>query len=170
MPMLSKLLFAFDLSVHLIYIVLYHMNSPTSDAYYRVSSYPLPLTSREAIRIETFLTLFAALFVLIPFCYLPASFVLFVVKERSVKAQHLQLVSGVYPAAYWTSTFIWDAINYLVSHSIMTLGVVMHHIAFLMIMVSVYSSWSDVLCVYFWHMVMHNLWVQQPRHLVHLHY
>ena len=48
-----------------------------------------------------------------PFCYLPASFVLFVVRERTVKSKHLQLVSGVNASLYWLATFAWDALNYL---------------------------------------------------------
>ena len=50
---------------------------------YRIRCFPLPLTKSEELRIQTFLSLFAALFVLIPFCYLPASFVIFVVKASS---------------------------------------------------------------------------------------
>jgi len=83
-----------------------------SRAQYTVRNHPLPLTTQTVLQIRAILAIFAALFVLIPFCYLPASFVIFVVKERSSKAKHLQLVSGVSPTAYWTSTFAFDAINY----------------------------------------------------------
>ena len=61
---------------------------------------------------QTILSLFAALFVLIPFCYIPASFGVFVVRERAIKAKHLQKVSGVSGAAYWLSTFAWDYFQY----------------------------------------------------------
>ena len=80
---------------------------------YRVRNHPFPLTARENILIQTYLTLFAALFVMVPFCYLPASFVLFVVRERTVKSKHLQLVSGVNANLYWLATYLWDALNYL---------------------------------------------------------
>lgn len=82
--------------------------------YYRLRNHPLPLTEEGRVLMQTFLTIFAALFVLIPFCYLPAQFCTFVVKERTIKAKHLQLVSGVHPVIYWISNFVWDMINYLI--------------------------------------------------------
>ena len=88
-------------------------NDTNHGVVYRVRNHPYPLTARENILIQTYLTLFAALFVMVPFCYLPASFVLFVVRERTVKSKHLQLVSGVNANLYWLATFLWDALNYL---------------------------------------------------------
>jgi hypothetical protein len=41
------------------------------------------------------LSLFTALFLLIPLCYIPAAFAIFTVRERAVKAKHLHFVSGV---------------------------------------------------------------------------
>lgn len=60
-------------------------------AYLKAYSQPLPLTKDEALEIQTALTVLAALFVLIPFCYLAATFAVFVVRERSVKAKLLQV-------------------------------------------------------------------------------
>ena len=88
-------------------------NDSSRAVVYLVRNHPFPLTARENIRIQTYLTLFAALFVMVPFCYLPASFVLFVVRERAVKSKHLQLVSGVSPDLYWLATMLWDSVNYL---------------------------------------------------------
>ena len=85
----------------------------TAGVKYVVRNFPLPATSRDTLRMQTYLTLFAALFVMIPFCYLPASFVLFVVKERTCKSKHLQMVSGVHANLYWTSAYLWDSLNYL---------------------------------------------------------
>ena len=58
------------------------------------------------------LAVLTALFVLIPFCYIPASAAVFVVKERTSKAQHLQLVSGVSASYYWLATYAWDYAMY----------------------------------------------------------
>jgi hypothetical protein len=66
-----------------------------SDASLSVRSHPLPLTKNEAETIQTFLTVLAALFVLIPFCYLAATFAVFVVRETAVKAKHLQVSPGL---------------------------------------------------------------------------
>ncbi|KAL2633831.1 hypothetical protein R1flu_005310 [Riccia fluitans] len=76
-------------------------------------SAPLPLTKNEALRIQTMLTVLAALFVLIPFCYLAASFSVFVVRERVVKAKLLQMLSGANTYSYWTATYFWDILNYV---------------------------------------------------------
>ncbi len=43
---------------------------------------------------------------------MPATFGVFVVQERFVKAKHLQLLAGVSPLAYWLSTLLWDMAQY----------------------------------------------------------
>lgn len=53
------------------------------------------------------------LFVIIAFSFIPASFAVFVVKEREINAKHQQLISGVSIPAYWLSTFAWDIMNYM---------------------------------------------------------
>jgi len=78
----------------------------------------LTLPSRHTIPPQTIpiplpIPTFASLFILIPLCYIPAAFVSFVVKERSTKSMHLQLVSGVPIHIYWIATFMWDASLYL---------------------------------------------------------
>jgi len=75
-------------------------------------NHPLPLTEFQSSRVRSILSLFAALFLLIPFGYLPATYAVFVVKEKSVGSQHLQLVSGVNVSVYWCSTFLADLIHY----------------------------------------------------------
>ena len=81
---------------------------------YKCKNHPLPLTAEESLEIQIILSLFASLFILIPLCYIPASFVVFVVRERVSKSKHLQLVSSVSPYLYWVSTFLWDMGLYLV--------------------------------------------------------
>ena len=46
--------------------------------------------------------------------FVPASFVLYLISERTSKAKHLQYVSGVHPSIFWTGTFFWDMTNYLI--------------------------------------------------------
>jgi len=45
--------------------------------------------------------------------FLAASFVLFLIRERSVKSKHCQFVSGAGTMTFWCATFVWDVINYL---------------------------------------------------------
>ncbi len=46
--------------------------------------------------------------------FLTATFVVFIIKERTSKAKHIQFVSGVHVGTYWMSTYLWDFINYLI--------------------------------------------------------
>jgi ABC-type multidrug transport system ATPase subunit len=77
-------------------------------AKFTITNHPLPLTVTQSLEIRTILSLFAALFILIPYCYIPAAFVVFVVKERACKSKHLQLVSGVRISMYWVATYMFD--------------------------------------------------------------
>ena len=49
------------------------------------------------------------------FAFLVASFVVFPVKERATKSKHLQYVSGLQPAIFWISAFVWDFVNFIAS-------------------------------------------------------
>jgi len=71
-------------------------------------NHPLPLTDQETTEIKTILSVLASLFLLIPYCYIPGAFIVFLVKERVSKSKHLQLVSGVNMSAYWVSAYLWD--------------------------------------------------------------
>ena len=74
---------------------------------------PLPLTTQQSLEVRTILSVLAALFLLIPYGYIPGAFVVFLVKERISKSKHLQLVSGVNMTSYWISTYLWDLTLYL---------------------------------------------------------
>jgi hypothetical protein len=50
----------------------------------------------------------------VPFSYFPATFAMFIVKERVSNSRHLQSVSGVGSFTYWTSAYVWDLINFLI--------------------------------------------------------
>lgn len=51
-------------------------------------------------------------------CFIPGSFAAFIVRERQFKQKHQQTISGVSLAAYWTTTFLWDLVIYLVTAAI----------------------------------------------------
>eukprot|EP01062_Namystynia_karyoxenos_P054875 TRINITY_DN4545_c1_g2_i1.p1 TRINITY_DN4545_c1_g2~~TRINITY_DN4545_c1_g2_i1.p1 ORF type:complete len:2056 (+),score=688.77 TRINITY_DN4545_c1_g2_i1:111-6278(+) len=74
---------------------------------------PLPWSKREKKTIEAFQIVFTGIFILIPFTFIPSNFVSFIVKERECKAKHVQIVSGVSPLAYWTSSFTFDLVAFL---------------------------------------------------------
>lgn len=43
-----------------------------------------------------------------------ASFVIFIIKERVSSSKHLQYMSGANPFIFWTSSFLWDILNYMI--------------------------------------------------------
>ena len=85
-----------------------------SNASISVEVQPLPFSQLQQELISTLSNFFAVLFIVIAFSFIPASFAVFVVKEREVSAKHQQLISGVSIPAYWLATYAWDCVNYIV--------------------------------------------------------
>lgn len=82
-----------------------------SEPYYSVSAKHLPTTPMERSRHTERVSILASFFLIIPFCYIPASFTGFIVNERVIKSQHLQFVSGAPVSSYWIATLLWDLTN-----------------------------------------------------------
>ena len=72
-------------------------------------NHPLPLTSDQTLEGKVILSILTSMFLLIPFCLIPGSFAVFIVKERANKSKYLQLISGCSISAYWIGNFLWDA-------------------------------------------------------------
>ena len=47
------------------------------------------------------------------FSFLIASFVIFIIKERSSNSKHLQFMSGCNSHVFWISSLVWDIVNYM---------------------------------------------------------
>ncbi|KAJ8311158.1 hypothetical protein KUTeg_011297 [Tegillarca granosa] len=81
-------------------------------------NYPLPRRigdDTNAITAGTIGTAFIVAFcILFGMAFLTTSFIIFLIKEKASGAKHMQVVSGVKPLAFWSSTFVWDMVNYLV--------------------------------------------------------
>ena len=81
-------------------------------------NHPLPRTVHEKAQDDLtnqFYTGFTIAFnMLFGMSFLASSFVVFLVKENTTKAKHVQFVSGVHSLNFWLSTFLWDLINYTV--------------------------------------------------------
>ena len=52
-----------------------------------------------------------AIFIIVAMSFVPASFVVFLVYERGIKAKHLQFVSGLNPVMYWLANYVWDMVS-----------------------------------------------------------
>lgn len=76
-------------------------------------NHPLPFTDRQSTLISGASSFAAAMIIVLAFAFIPASYAIFVVKEREISAKHQQLISGVSIPAYWCSTFVWDFTSYL---------------------------------------------------------
>ena len=82
-------------------------------------NHPLPFTIRQ---INDQLTddknianqVFVSICIIFALSFIPASFLIFIVDERSSNSKQLQFVSGIKPYIYWTANFIWDMINYVI--------------------------------------------------------
>ncbi|KAG7390389.1 ATP-binding cassette sub- A member 12 [Phytophthora pseudosyringae] len=91
-------------------------SSATSAVNLKVNNYPLPVTAATKAFSGSAVAFVACMFICIAFSFLPASIVVFLVKEKQVEhnSKHQQLVSGVSMPAFWLSNYIWDLIMYIV--------------------------------------------------------
>jgi ATP-binding cassette subfamily A (ABC1) protein 3 len=94
---------------------LIHGAEAARTVHFTVTNHPLPLSKFEKEVVTAIMQIVSALFVLIPFTFIPAQFVSFTVRERETKAKHLQWVSGANTAAYWVSTILADLFAFLVT-------------------------------------------------------
>ena len=78
-----------------------------------VVNHPLPYTIAQKGILSAATSFVTVLFIVISFSFIPASFAVFIVREREINAKHQQLISGVSMVAYWASTYLWDFVNYL---------------------------------------------------------
>lgn len=85
----------------------------TNTAKITTRNYPLPPTFEQQKQTALISAFIVALFCMIACCLIPASLVVFIVKEREVKAKHQQIISGVSIYAYWCSSFVWDIVSYV---------------------------------------------------------
>eukprot|EP00760_Papus_ankaliazontas_P036329 PhM_4_TR8289/c4_g1_i1/m.92591/K05643/ABCA3; ATP-binding cassette, subfamily A (ABC1), member 3 len=81
----------------------------------RAYTHPLDFTERQSLFIETIQAFIAAIFVMIPYCFVPAVYTAWLVREKETKAKHLQVVSGMNTYAFWLSNASWDIVAYLIT-------------------------------------------------------
>jgi len=77
-----------------------------------VTAHPLPATDRQLLIQNVQNTMFPVLMILLGFPFIPAAFIMFVVREKENKSKHIQLVSGVTPHAFWMATWFFDFVSY----------------------------------------------------------
>ncbi|CAE8643015.1 unnamed protein product [Polarella glacialis] len=88
------------------------------DAKIKVWSHPLPKTQallqQEMLgSSQVFRDLTVAITVILAMGFIPASFIVYLVHEKVSNGKHQQLLTGVSPAMYWVSSYLWDIVNYM---------------------------------------------------------
>ncbi|EAR81921.2 ABC transporter family protein (macronuclear) [Tetrahymena thermophila SB210] len=80
----------------------------------QVTNHPLPLTQTQKDLSGSAQGLVTSFIYAIAFSFIPASLISFIVKERTEKIKHQQLVSGVSLYTYWFSNYLVDFIKYII--------------------------------------------------------
>ncbi|KAL4490757.1 hypothetical protein ABPG72_021811 [Tetrahymena utriculariae] len=80
----------------------------------QITNQPLPLTYTLKNLSGTAQGLVASFIYAIAFSFIPASLISFIVKERTEKIKHQQLVSGVSLYTYWFSNYFVDFIKHII--------------------------------------------------------
>lgn len=96
---------------------------------FKVTNFPMPLTMKEQMKLYIYNAqsqLQIILSLLVSFAFLVGSFVVLTVKERTLGAKHLQVLTGVKRPIYWLAYFIIDFCLYLLS-SALIIGILVWH-------------------------------------------
>lgn len=75
----------------------------------------MPTTHDEQVIINSFIGLSTSISLALGMAFIPAAYVVFVVKERETNSKHLQLISGVDIRAYWLSNYVFDFASFLIT-------------------------------------------------------
>ena len=62
-------------------------------------------------RYASFRDIVIAICVIFAMSFIPASFTMYLIEERTSNSKHLQFVSGINPIVYWVSNFAWDLVG-----------------------------------------------------------
>lgn len=81
----------------------------------RVVNNPMPKTKFQEKIVNSVYSLMISIIIMIPFTFIPSTFVGWIVKERQCKARHLQNVSGLNFYIYWLCNFLFDSACYIIT-------------------------------------------------------
>lgn len=92
--------------------------SGNSEYRIEITNHPLPLSLHSKVNQDmtrAYIIGFACAFlIMLGMAFLLSIFAMFLIRERHIRAKHLQFVSGVGAANFWLATFAWDTVNYLI--------------------------------------------------------
>ncbi|KPA77100.1 putative ABC transporter [Leptomonas pyrrhocoris] len=94
----------------------YYMNhNGNGDRQLKTVVSTMPRTNAEDDVVSSVYAMIIAIIIMIPFTFIPSTFVAWIVKEREVKARHLQNVSGLFFSVYWVTNFLFDLCCYVIT-------------------------------------------------------
>lgn len=102
-------------ALHTAYAMAYYAGIGNASATFEMSVTSLPNTSELSKVPNAIAAILIGVIVLIPFTFLPANPVAWVVKEYETSARHLQTVSGLRYLVYWAGNFLFDFAAYVVT-------------------------------------------------------
>ncbi|KAG5501449.1 hypothetical protein JKF63_03278 [Porcisia hertigi] len=76
---------------------------------------PLPKVAHQREVESAVYSMIMSFLIMVPFTFIPSTFVGWIVKERECKARHLQNVSGLSFYVYWLANFLFDLCSYLIT-------------------------------------------------------
>ena len=104
--------------------------SGNDDAYIKMSLKPFGQTSGVK-SIEDIIDGQIIVFLLgLAFSFIPASLIVYIIKERELNAKHQQLISGASILAYWLTNFIIDFVKYLIPATVTVLLLIIYDVKF----------------------------------------
>lgn len=92
-----------------------HRKTAGDGSFMHLVNNPMPKTEREDAFMDSIKSIMIGIIIMIPFTFIPSTFVSWIVKERECKARHLQNVSGLKFSVYWLSNFIFDMCSFCVT-------------------------------------------------------
>eukprot|EP00796_Vickermania_ingenoplastis_P002490 gene2491-biopygen2008 len=93
----------------------YYQKAVGSSRQLYTTSRAMPQTKAEQQMTDAIYVMLIAMVIMIPFTFIPSTFVSWIVKEKQSKARHLQNASGLSFYIYWISNFLFDACCYLIT-------------------------------------------------------
>lgn len=92
-------------------------NMKQTSSIYKIYNHPIVLNDNR-ISYDTMIQKIAdigiSITILCAYAFVPAGFIVYIVRERITQEKRLKYVCGVKPYLYWFSAFIWDFLYYLV--------------------------------------------------------
>ena len=113
----STAIYAIPTYLNLVNDAIKRSQAGNADSSITVRSHPFPISYHTKSAVSSIVAIFACIFVIIAFAFVPAAVIAYIVREREShhNSKHQQYISGVSIPAYWLSNYIYDLTTYAFS-------------------------------------------------------